>query len=117
MGLRGWMAATSLVVTGLAAVGGAGADAAPPGGPGGRIVDEWNPGISAADTGGRLTVDGYGVGGLGFYSLELDDGARVLAVCVQADVGHSMTARYTPDPEPTVSSPELAVLLWRRREP
>ncbi len=108
MALRRWMA-TTIVTMALGAVG-ASAGAAPPSA---RIVGEWDPGVSASDAGGRLTVDGYGVGGLGFYALELDGGARTLAVCVQADVGHSATARYTLDPEPTVTSPELAVLLWR----
>ena len=61
--------------------------------PAARIVAEWEPGLSADDVGGRITVDGYGVGGLGLY--RLDDG--VLAVCVQADIGHALDADYRPD--------------------
>lgn len=79
--------------------------------PGGHIVAEWNPGITEAAAGGPLVVDGYGVNGLGLYRLALDDGTSVLAVCTQADVGHSTAATYVA--EPAVALPaELAYLAW-----
>ncbi len=35
----------------------------------GRIVAEWEPGITEAEAGGPLVVDGYGITGLGAYEL------------------------------------------------
>src|SRR5829696_637000 len=100
----------------LAAVVGAIALAAPAAAGGApmpaRIVAEWEPGRSAAEVGGRITVDGYGVDGLGLYRLG-DGPASWLAVCVQADIGHSLAADYRRDPEPVVASAELEYLLWR----
>lgn len=100
----------AVVVVGTGSASGA-ADAAPPATA--RITGEWNPGVSAADAGGRPTVDGYGVGGLGVYTLTGADGTEVHAVCVQADVGHSPVASYALDGVPAVASPELDYLLWR----
>ena len=77
-----------------------------------RIVDEWRPGVAESGLGGDLTVDGYGVSGLGFYTVRLDDGAGALAVCVQADVGHSAAAEYVAEATATIT-PELDYLLWR----
>ena len=82
-----------------------------------RLAAEWDPGWSAAEVGGRFTVDGYGVGGLGAYRLALDAGGAALAVCVQADVGHSMTIDYHADSTPSVASAELDYLLWRMSGP
>ena len=82
-------------------------------GGGGQLAGEWDPGYAEADLGGDLTVDGYGIGGLGAYPLRLDDGSIVGAVCVQADLGHSLTAPYRRDATPATSSAELAYLLWR----
>ena len=87
------------------------------GSPAARLVGEWDPGFSAAEAGGRFLIDGYGVGGLGAYQFALDDGTTVAAVCVQADIGHSMDADYQPDDAPTVSSAELDYLLWRHLGP
>jgi hypothetical protein len=78
---------------------------------GGRIVAEWEPGITSADVGGPIVVDDYGVSGLGAYRVQLDDGTVTLAVCIQADVGHSLAARYEPDPATPVPA-ELAYLAW-----
>jgi hypothetical protein len=80
--------------------------------PTGRIVGEWEPGIISAEVGGPLVVDDYRVSGLGAYRLHLDDGTEALAVCIQADVGHSLDARYEVDPTTPVP-PELAYLAWR----
>ena len=77
-----------------------------------RIVDEWRPGLAESALGGDLTVDGYGVSGLGMYAVRLDDGGTALAVCVQADVGHSASAEYVAGPAATIT-PELDYLLWR----
>ena len=77
-----------------------------------RIVDEWRPGVPEAGLGGDLVVDGYGVSGLGFYGVRLDDGSHVLAVCVQADIGHSLTVDYVLEAPATISA-ELDYLLWR----
>lgn len=77
-----------------------------------RIADEWEPGVSEAGLGGDLRVDGYGVSGLGFYRVELDDGSTAWSVCVQADLGHSLTADYQLRPPATISA-ELDYLLWR----
>ncbi|MGH9271952.1 MAG: hypothetical protein ACRDZ2_11825, partial [Ilumatobacteraceae bacterium] len=77
-----------------------------------RIVDEWQPGVPEAGLGGDLRVDGYGVSGLGFYAIELDDGTTAWSVCVQADLGHSRTADYQLRPPATVSA-ELDYLMWR----
>ncbi len=77
-----------------------------------RIVDEWRPGLAESTLGGDLTVDGYGVSGLGMYAVRLDDGGTALAVCVQADVGHSASAEYVAGPASTIT-PELDYLLWR----
>ena len=77
-----------------------------------RIVDEWRPGLAESALGGDLTVDGYGVSGLGMYTVRLDDGGTALAVCVQADVGHSASAEYVAGPAATIT-PELDYLLWR----
>ncbi|MDQ3469639.1 MAG: hypothetical protein M3487_07730, partial [Actinomycetota bacterium] len=85
--------------------------------PAARIAGEWNPGYSAEEVGGAITVDGYGVGGIGVYPLRLDDGTIVSAVCVQADVGHSLDVEYGQDPGPAVDSAELAYLLWRYLRP
>ena len=81
-----------------------------------RIVDEWRPGVAETGLGGDLTVDGYGVSGLGFYRVTLDDGASALAVCVQADVGHSASAEYVAEAPATIT-PELDYLLWRYASP
>ena len=97
----------AVLATVLAAAGGGAAVGARA--PAARIVAEWEPGLSADDVGGRITVDGYGVGGLGLY--RLDDG--VLAVCVQADIGHALDADYRRDGTPAVSDARLAYLLWR----
>jgi hypothetical protein len=79
--------------------------------PAGRIVGEWEPGITSAEAGGPIVVDDYGVSGLGAYRLALDDGTVALAVCIQADVGHSLDARYEVDA--TIAVPaELAYLAW-----
>ena len=77
-----------------------------------RIVDEWHPGVPEAGLGGDLVVDGYGVSGLGFYGVRLDDGSHALAVCVQADIGHSLTVDYVLEAPATISA-ELDYLLWR----
>ena len=77
-----------------------------------RIVDEWRPGVPEAGLGGDLVVDGYGVSGLGFYGVRLDDGSLALAVCVQADIGHSLTVDYVLEAPATISA-ELDYLLWR----
>ena len=79
--------------------------------PTGRIVTEWDPGLTAAEAGGPLVVDDYGVNGLGAYRLALDDGTSLLAVCIEADVGHALSASYAPDSSVSVP-PELAYLLW-----
>ncbi len=79
--------------------------------PAGRIVTEWDPGLSPAEAGGPIVVDDYGVNGLGAYRVQLDDGSTTLAVCIQADVGHSLAASYVPDPAVAVP-PELAYLAW-----
>jgi len=97
------------------AVGAASVASATPSG--GRLAGEWDPGYSARDLGGELTVDDYGVGGLGAYPLQLGDGSIVSAVCVQADVGHSLTVEYRQDASPSVESAELAYLLWRYLQP
>ena len=81
-----------------------------------RIIDEWRPGVAETGLGGDLTVDGYGVSGLGFYRVTLDDGASALAVCVQADVGHSASAEYVAEAPATIT-PELDYLLWRYASP
>ncbi|MFV0309998.1 MAG: hypothetical protein ACK5OX_19890 [Desertimonas sp.] len=104
---------SGLVLGAAVLIGPADSLAAPAVAPRARLIAEWDPGWSAAEAGGRFSVDGYGVGGLGAYRVQLDDGAVVAAVCVQADIGHSMTAEYAPDPSPTVMSPELDYLLWR----
>ena len=65
---------------------------------GGRIIAEWSPGIPEANLGGELVVDGYGIGGLGAYRIAFDDGTTTLAVCIQADIGHSLSAVYVADP-------------------
>ena len=107
------------IATGLVLALGSGLTdmAAARGHPAARLAAEWDPGWSAAEAGGRFTVDGYGVGGLGAYRLALDDGGAALAVCVQADVGHSMTIDYQLDPTPSVASAELDYLLWRMSGP
>src|SRR5215210_2372589 len=79
--------------------------------PGGHILADWDPGITGADVGGPIVVEDYGVDGLGAYPVQLDDGALVLAVCIQADVGHSLAARYQADPATPVPA-ELAYLAW-----
>src|SRR5262245_58995998 len=79
--------------------------------PGGRIVAEWEPGITSAEVGGPIVVNDYGVTGLGAYRLQLDDGSVTLAVCIQADVGHSLDARYETEPAMPVPA-ELAYLAW-----
>ncbi len=78
----------------------------------GRIVGEWDPGIAEAELGGALVVDGYGINGLGAYAVALDDGSTVLAVCVQADVGHSLAAEYVAEAPATITA-ELDYLAWR----
>jgi hypothetical protein len=79
--------------------------------PGGHIVAEWDPGITSAEVGGPIVVADYGVTGLGAYRVQFDDGTVTLAVCIQADVGHSLAARYEPDPATPVPA-ELAYLAW-----
>ena len=79
--------------------------------PGGRIVAEWEPGITSAEADGPIVVDGYGVAGLGAYRVQLDDGTVTLAVCIQADVGHSLGAHYEADAATPVPA-ELAYLAW-----
>jgi hypothetical protein len=78
---------------------------------GGRIVAEWEPGITGVEVGGPIVVNEYGVTGLGAYRVQLDDGAVTLAVCIQADVGHSLAAHYELDPATPVPA-ELAYLAW-----
>ena len=79
--------------------------------PGGRIVGEWEPGITSAEVGGPIVVDDYGVTGLGAYRLALDDGTVAVAVCIEADVGHSLDAPYEVDATTPVPA-ELAYLAW-----
>ena len=77
----------------------------------GPIVGEWDPGLTAAEVGGPLIVDGYGVNGLGVYQVRLGGGTTGTAVCVQADVGHSMVADYAVEPGATFAA-ELGYLTW-----
>ena len=77
----------------------------------GPIVGEWEPGLTEAEVGGPLVVDGYGVNGLGAYQVRLVDGTTRAAVCVQADVGHSLTADYVVEPGSSFAA-ELGYLLW-----
>ena len=74
-------------------------------------MGEWEPGLTEAEAGGPLVVDGYGINGLGVYQVVLDDGSTHAAVCVQADVGHSLTADYRVDPGSSFGG-ELAYLAW-----
>ena len=71
-----------------------------------RVAGESSPsgvqGFREADLGGELVVDGYGIGGLGAYRIAFDDGTTALAVCVQADIGHSLSAVYVADPSVAV---------------
>ena len=87
-----------------------------PSAPTARIVAEWDPGLSAAELGGPLVVDTYGIEGLGAYQVRLDDGAIVLAVCIQADVGHSLGAEYTVDATAALGA-ELDYLAWAYLRP
>jgi hypothetical protein len=84
--------------------------------PAARIVAEWEPGFSEAELGGPLVVDAYGINGLGAYRVRLDDRTTALAVCIQADVGHSLGAEYTIDPSVAVPA-ELGYLLWAYLRP
>jgi len=76
------------------------------------IVAEYSPGIREADLGGELTVNGYGVSGLGAQRLALDDGSSALAMCIEADVSHSTTADYQPQ-SPRLDNGALDYLTWR----
>ena len=76
----------------------------------GPIVGEWEPGLTEAEVGGPLVVDGYGVNGLGLYQVQLADGTTRAAVCVQADVGHSLAADYVVEPSSSFA-PALGYLL------
>ena len=96
----------STIVTSLAGLAAVGLTA-----PTGRIVAEWEPGLAEAELGGDLVVDGYGVGGLGVYQVRLDDGTTYAAVCVQADVGHSLAADYAVE-DGAALGPELGYLAW-----
>jgi hypothetical protein len=102
------MGAVAVLLLGLVAVGAA---------PAGRITAEWEVGLTPADVGGPIVVSGYGVGGLGAHRVEVDDGGvAALAVCIQADVGHSVAVAYAPDPAVAVPA-ELAYLLWAHLGP
>ena len=47
-----------------------------------RIIDEWRPGVAESGLGGDLTVDGYGVSGLGFYRVgSTTEQVRSLCAC------------------------------------
>ena len=61
--------------------------------------------------GGELVVDGYGIGGLGAYRIAFDDGTTALAVCIQADIGHSLAAVYVADRFRGLPA-ELGYLAW-----
>lgn len=102
------MAPASILLSLLAAVGAFAPTA--------RIVTEWDPGFSGTELGGRIAVDSYGVGGLGAYRVRLDDGTDVLAVCVQADLGHSLDAEYAVESDAALP-PELAYLTWAYLRP
>ena len=87
----------------------------------GPIVAEWEPGLTPAEVGGAIVVDGYGVNGLGAYQVVLGDGATHLAVCVEADVGHSLSADYVVEtlasaPPGTLVVIDYLQLLDQKRE-
>ncbi|MET0457616.1 MAG: hypothetical protein ABW195_00085 [Ilumatobacteraceae bacterium] len=77
----------------------------------GPIVGEWDPGLTEAEVGGPIVVDDYGVNGLGLYRVQLDDGTTRAAVCVQADVGHSLGADYVVEAGAPFAA-ELGYLAW-----
>lgn len=81
-----------------------------------RIVAEWDPGFSEAELGGALVVDGYGVDGLGAYEVRSSDGTAVLAVCIEADLGHSLDAAYTVDASVDLGA-QLDYLAWAYLRP
>lgn len=76
------------------------------------IVGEYTPGVTGAALGGQLTVNGYGVQGIGAHRFALDDGASALGMCIQAEVSHSTSANYQPS-DPVMSSGALDYLTWR----
>ena len=79
------------------------------------IVGEYSPGVTGAALGGQLTVNMYGVQGIGAFAFALD-GGRVLGMCIQADVSHSVAANYQAA-APVVNSGALNYLTWRYLAP
>ncbi|WP_162941481.1 hypothetical protein [Desertimonas flava] len=76
------------------------------------IVGEYTPGVTAAALGGRLTVNGYGVAGIGVHRFALDDGSAALGLCIQANVSHSTSADYQLSAN-AVNNGALDYLTWR----
>lgn len=76
------------------------------------IVGEYTPGVTSATLGGRLTVNGYGVAGIGAHRFALDDGSSALGLCIQADVSHSTTANYQRS-DNALNNGALDYLTWR----
>lgn len=76
------------------------------------LVDPYSPGVVAADLGGDLVVNSYGVEGLGVHRMTLDNGATAFAVCIQANVHHSTSAAYSVSGR-TANSGALDYLTWR----
>ena len=83
----------------------------PPRCPAGTSSPSGTPASRAPRSAARSSSPTTGSTGLGAYRVQFDDGTAALAVCIQADVGHSLAARYEPDPTTPVPA-ELAYLAW-----
>jgi hypothetical protein len=69
--------------------------------------------VTASYTAGyrNVTINGYGAAGMGTFTLRDGTDDR-LALCVEANVGHSTTSNAYTATSNKVSSPELDALLW-----